>query len=459
MNIRTRLTLNFFGIVIIVVSIISASIYYFSAQYRQQDFYRRLKNRANNTAKLLMEFEEVNASLLQRMERENPANLPRQSVTIYNYKNEVLFSTEGEIRIPVDTTLLNKIRLTNEVRFIYNDFEVMGFLYTDQYDRFTVVAAAIDTNGRDALSNLRVVLIITFCISVILVSILGWIFSGRVLKPISKIVKEVGTITEANLDRRLDEGNRVDELSKLSQTFNKMLTRLQRAFFSQKHFIANASHEIKTPITVMAGEIEVTLLKPRSNEYYVNVLQSVLGGIKGMNKLSTQLLLLAQTSADNPEIKFSTTRIDDILWAVKDEITKANPNYQIDIHFDLNLVDADFIVAGDIELLKIVMLNLIDNGCKYSTDGKVTVTLTSSQEHITLEFVNNGPGIENQNLSRVFEPFFRIKTNKLVKGFGIGLPLAKRILDLHSGTITIDSKPNKTTTFRVTLPHGALIRI
>jgi signal transduction histidine kinase len=453
MNIRTRLTLNFFAIVILVVSIISLSIYYFSAQYREHDFYRRLKNRAINTAKLLIEFEEVNASLLQRMERGNPANLPQQSVTIYNFKNEIVFSTEGEVIVPVDTALLNRIRLRDNIKFKYEQFEVLGFLYADKYDRFTVIAAATDVNGLDALGNLRVVLLVTFSTSVFLVSILGWIFSGRVLKPISRIVREVDTITEANLDQRLDEGNRKDELSKLSQTFNKMLGRLQRAFFSQKNFIANASHEIKTPITVMAGEIEVSLLQPRSNEYYIKVLKSVLGGIKGINVLSTQLLLLAQTSTDSPTIKFASIRLDDILWSVKDELTRAHPESHIDIRFDLNLGNDDFIVRGDLELLKVVMLNLIDNGCKYSSDNTIIITIRSNAESVILEFINNGPGIEDENRQRIFEPFFRLKTNKKIRGFGIGLPLAKRILDLHRGTIVVESEANQQTIFSVTIPH------
>jgi signal transduction histidine kinase len=453
MNIRARLTLNFFGIVIIVVSIISLSIYFFSAQYREDDFYRRLKNRAINTATLLMQFEEVNAALLQRMERENPANLPEQSVTIYNYKNEVLFSTDGEVVIPVDTALLNRIRLRDNIKFRYQEFEVLGFLYADKYDRFTIVAAARDVNGLDALGNLRIVLLVTFAVSAIIVSFLGWIFSGRVLKPISKIVSEVDSITEENLELRLDEGNRKDELSKLAQTFNKMLGRLQRAFFSQKNFIANASHEIKTPITVMAGEIEVTLLQPRSNEYYIKILRSVLRGIKGMNVLSTQLLLLAQTSADKPGLKFASIRVDDILWGVKDELSRANPDYQIDIRFDLNLVASDFIVRGDLELLKVVVLNLMDNGCKYSTENAVAVTFKSNAEYVTLEFINDGPGIGAENQARIFEPFFRVKTNKKIQGFGIGLPLAKRIVDLHRGTISVESVPNHTTVFKITLPH------
>src|SRR5688572_19209445 len=129
MNIRTRLTVIFFTIVIVILTAISVSIYFFSSEYRQVDFYRRLKNRATNTAKLLIEVEEVNPELLRRIEKNNPASLPNQYIVIYNYKNEELYSSEMTAIIPKDTLLLNKIRLQGELKFKYENYEAVGFLF------------------------------------------------------------------------------------------------------------------------------------------------------------------------------------------------------------------------------------------------------------------------------------------------------------------------------------------
>lgn len=453
MNIRTKLTLAFFCIVIVVVSAVSLSIYYFSAAYREHDFFRRLKNRAINTAKLLIEYEEVDASLLQRMERDNPANLPMQRIVVFNYKNQIMFMSEGTIDVPTDSALLNRVRLDGEVRFTREMQQVLGFMHTDRYDRFTVIATAVDTNGLDALHNLRSILLITFAASVVVVSVLGWIFSGRVLRPISRIVSEVDNITEENLEKRLDEGNNNDELGKLARTFNKMLVRLQRAFFAQRSFIANASHEIKTPITVMAGQIEVSLMQRRMPEYYIETLRSVLDGIKGMNKLSNQLLLLAQTSSDVHEFQFQQIRMDDVIWSAKEELSKAHPSYEIDVRFDIQMEDKDFTVVGEIELLRVAVLNLMDNGCKYSTDNTVVVTVNSHHDHLIVEFVNHGKTISFEEESRIFEPFFRGASGKKAKGFGIGLPLTKRIMDLHRASIRLDNSQPGFTRFVISLSH------
>jgi len=296
---------------------------------------------------------------------------------------------------------------------------------------------------------------ITFCVSMVFVSILGWFFAGRVLSPISKIVDQVGNITEENLNRRLDEGNQRDELSKLARTFNRMLERLQGAFASQKNFIANASHEIKTPITVMAGEIEVALLLDRDKEYYIKILGSVLGGLKGLNRLSTQLLLLAQTSTDQPEKNFTSIRIDDILWEIKDELIKAFPAYRIDIRFDLALNHESLLMEGDEQLIKVVILNLMDNGCKYSDDHHVVITLDTNQRgFITLNFQNTGVGIDPDHVHRIFDPFFRGKHHLQTKGFGIGLSLVRQIVRLHRGDIRLESTHQKQTLFSVSFPVG-----
>ena len=361
MKIRTKLALNFFILVILVVSVVSFFIYFFSANYRQVDFYRRLRNRATNTAVVLIEIKQIDADLLKRMEQENPANLPNQFVKIYDENKRELYSSDVDNIIPFDNSFLEKVREEGEISLSKKGYEVLGFYFEGRNQNLLIVAGARDVYGLDALRNLRNIILITFSISLVLVSIFGWIFSGRVLKPISKIIKEVDSITAASLDQRLNEGNRKDELSKLAQTFNRMLSRIEAAFLAQKNFIANASHELKTPFTVMAGQIEVTLLQNRDNEYYIKILRSILDGIRRFNKLSTQLLLMAQTSAELPQKRFSVLRVDDFLWEAKQELEVMHKDYIIEILFDLHLTEDLLTIKGDELLLKVLIINLMDN--------------------------------------------------------------------------------------------------
>ena len=453
MKIRTKLAIIFFVLVNFVVCMISISIYLSSASYRHEDFYRRLKNRSINTALILIQIKEIDADLLKKIERENPASLPMQFVTIYDSTGVELYSSDTEGVMKVDSSFLQKILREGQFELVIKDHEVLAFNFHERNQNLLIVAGAQDIYGIDALKNLGSIIFITFIVSLVIVSLFGWIFSGRVLGPISKIVEEVDNITAANLSQRVNEGNGKDELSKLAQTFNRMLSRLEAAFLAQKNFIANASHELKTPFTVMAGEIEVTLLHSRDNQYYLKILRSVLEGIKRFNKLSTQLLLLAQTSADLPQKRFNPIRIDDFLWEAKKELDRLHPEYQIEILFDLNLTHDSLIINGDEELIKILLINLMDNACKYSNDSSVKITLTSiSHKSISIEFLNIGSGIDESEFDKIFEPFYRGKLDKKISGFGVGLSLAAKIADLHEGKISVTSSPGKETKFTVNLP-------
>lgn len=450
MKIRAKLTLIFFGIVILVLTGFSISIYYFSANYRETDFQRRLKNRAINVAKILVEVKEVDADLLKRLEQNNPANLPNQYVIIYDTAR-IVYQSDLTQPITIDSVLLQRIRQEKEIFFHEHMFQVVGFRMDEPGTHFLIIAAASDVYGWDALNNLRNILIIILLISVVLVSLIGWFYSGRVLQPINKIVTEVGTITELNLSQRLDEGNNKDELSKLAQAFNELLMRLQGVFNSQRFFIANASHEIKTPITAMRGAIEVALMQNRSDEYYRTSLKATLNNLNRLDDLSGQLLLLAHTSSQSPERNFSLLRIDDIFWEVKAQLQRVHPEYKIDIHFDLKVDHDSFQLEGDEQLLRVAIQNLIENGCKYSPEHLVTIHV-QSKDHgfITVLFENVGI-IEREHRDKIFEPFFRGRAARSQEGFGIGLSLVYWIVKLHGGTIDVKADSGKVI-FELKLP-------
>lgn len=451
MKIRTKLTFTFSLIVIVILTIVSIAIYYSSANYREMDFRRRLRNRGTNVANILLEFREVHPDLLRRMEKDNPASLPNQLIVVFDTNNTLIYQSDSTEVIPVDTELLNRVERQGEVRIRHNDYEILGFLITEGDQRYKVIAAAVDLYGYDALHNLRDILSIVFAVSIIVVTATGWVYAGGIVRPISRIVTEVDTITEASLDRRLDEGNRSDELDKLAQTFNRMLTRLEEAFLSQKNFIANASHELRTPIALIVAEIEATLINADKSRPHTEVLESLLESAKALNALANQLLLLAQTSTGQPEHRQQYIRVDEILWEAKCDVEKLHPEYSIDIHFALSLNDQSLIVRGDEQLLKIVFTNLIDNGCKYSFESSVHVTLNVSGRMVTIDFVNRGVGIPPEDVNRIFTPFFRGSNVAKIKGYGIGLSLASRIVELHRGSITLNARGTETC-FSVTFP-------
>jgi signal transduction histidine kinase len=287
--------------------------------------------------------------------------------------------------------------------------------------------------------------------------VVGRIYAERALSPIKQLVAEIAGISISNLNKRANEGNGSDELAQLAISFNAMLARLEAAFLVQRNFIANASHEMRTPLTAISGQLEVLLLKERTEEEYRTGVESVLQDIHKLNKLANRLLLLAQTDTDAPEANFNPVRVDDILWEARTDLLKMKPNFSIEVNLDDTITDLEELqVMGSDILLKTLVLNLMENGCKYSDDHVVKVSLGVRAKTIHLTFTDNGIGISEVDLKQLFEPFFRSNSIRNRDGHGIGLSLVKRICDLHKGTIEVWSELGKGSIFTVSLPLKTL---
>jgi signal transduction histidine kinase len=435
--------------------IASAAIYFSSAIFRREDFYSRLENKALITARLLVDVDEIDADLLKKIETDNPLNLPEERIIILDYNNETLYSTDTDNNrnLLISKALCDRIRLEGNLRYKQDRFEVLGLLYTGQYERFVVFAAAVDIYGQLKIKNLKTILFVVCLTSFLLFTLSGWFYSGKYLQPISNVIKQVEDISITSLNLRVDEGNGSDEIAQLARTFNRMLDRLEAAFKTQKEFISNASHELRTPLTSINGQLEVLMMKDRSAEDYKKVVESVLEDIKNIIDLSNRLLLLAHTSSESLENQHGRVRIDEIIWKSAEEIKKFNINYSINISIDDSLTDADqLIVTGEEFLLKTAVSNIIENACKYSDDHRVNIDINYSPGWISIAFADNGIGIEEADLAMVFEPFYRGSNAKMISGHGIGLSIVNRIIKNLGGNINISSVINKGTMIKIELP-------
>jgi signal transduction histidine kinase len=453
MQIRTRLTLQFLLIGGAIMIIASAAIYLSSSRFRRDDFKNRLRNKAISTATLLFDRDKAEAYDFLRIEKESPINLQNEKIIILNFKNDTVYSSDHSGDIKVGAGVLERIRSGNKVSYVKDSYEVLGTLYSTKYDRFVIIAAATDIEGTLYLEKLKIILFFVCLISLVLFFIGGWFFSGRALKPISDVVKKVEDISITSLNLRVFEGNGADEIGRLANTFNKMLERLETSFAMQKTFIANASHELMTPLTSINGQLEVLMMKDRSTTEYKSALNSVLDDIRSLINLSNRLLLIARTSAEGPVNFNNKIRIDEILWQAQEEIIRFNNSYRINISMDNSLTDSDqMIVVGDGYLLKVAVSNLIDNACKYSSDNTVEIKFRHIEKFIEVVFADRGIGIPDKDLQKIFEPFYRGTNTNSISGSGIGLPLVNQIIKNHNGTVKISSRVGKGTDVTIMLP-------
>ena len=433
--------------------IASIAIFLSSANFRREDFYNRLMDKARSTANLLFNTDGVDANRILRIENDSPVFVQNEKIIILNFKNDTVYNSDENSDIVIKNNYLDRVRMGYNIGYKQDPYTVLGTLYYTKYDRFVIIAAAIDAEGSAHLEKLKIILIIVCLISLLLFFIAGWFYSGRALKPISDVVKKVEDISITSLNLRVLEGNGTDEIGRLAKTFNKMLERLETSFGMQKNFIANASHELRTPLTSINGQLEVLMMKDRSTAEYKSALGSVLDDIKSLIDLSNRLLMIARTSAEDPVHFNKKIRIDEILWQIQEEITRFNKGYRINISMDDSLTDSDqMIVVGDDSLLKIAVSNLIDNACKYSSDHTVDIRFRHIEKFIEVVFEDRGIGISEGEHQKIFEPFYRGANTISFSGTGIGLPLVDQIIKNHNGTVKLVSQIGKGTVVTVLLP-------
>jgi signal transduction histidine kinase len=454
MQIRARLTLQFLLIGGMILIVSSIGVYYSSQSVVRNNFYNRLRDKARSTANLLFSTNRTDADRILNIEK--PADLPDEKIVIINLFNDIIYSTDESSDITVKNSVLEQVRAGNKISYKQDHYEVIGTLYFTHYDRFVIIAAAIDKEGSTQLDKLKLILIIVCLFCFLLFFIAGWFYAGRALKPISDVINKVEDISISSLHLRVNEGNGTDEIGLLAKTFNKMLGRLEKSFAIQKDFIANASHELRTPLTSINGQLEVLMLKDRSTEEYKTALSSVLDDIKSFIGLSNRLLLMARTSTEGQANLNEQVRIDEILWQIKDEMKRFKKEFQINIVIGNSLTDSDqMIVPGDESMLKAAFSNIIDNACKYSGDHSVDISLSHLEGYMELIFEDTGIGIPEEDLQKVFEPFYRGTNAASIDGSGIGLPLVNQIIKSHNGSIKLTSSIGIGTKVIVLLPSAS----
>ena len=456
MQIRNKLTLRFAMLVGSLLFAFAIIIFTLSATYRKQEFNQRLKERAVNTAKLLIDVKEINNNLLRIIDSTNYSALISDEVVVFDYfKKSLIYKSVDSSSIIIDEELLSRIRTEGEYAFRQGDREAIGLLYSNDFRRFVVISSAIDVYGINKLKNLLWVLFLSMIGSVIFIILIGRNFSRQALKPILNVISEVSTITASNLSQRVNEGNGHDEIARLAITFNKMLNRIETAFNLQKSFVSNASHELRTPLASITSQIEVVLMKTRKEDEYRQVLSSVLDDARGLTDLSNNLLEIARSDQELGTMKVEKVRMDELLIQTQSEIMLLHPEYMVNIDINDHTDDDehDLSVIGNENLLKIIMVNLIDNACKFSNNKQVKVVINFEKEVVKLSVTDQGMGIDEKDIPHIFEPFYRADNAQTKKGHGIGLSLIEKIVKLHQGNIKILSELKKGTTFEVSLPY------
>lgn len=453
MPVRLRITILFALVVFVILGVLCIAIYYFSSSSRTATIRKRLANRAITTARLLQQSEIFDQQLILRIDSSTTLTLKNKSVQAYNKTGQRIYrySDNPGDTLHIGNDILTKARENETYYFIEDSKEAVA--YFNKSDDVVVVCAAEDEEGKVNLARLKNILAASF-IGGLFVSLAGgYFFSGQLLQPVKEITHEVNDISVYNLDRRIKTGKAKDEWHHLSATLNNLLDRLKESFEMQRRFISNASHELSTPLTLISTQLEISLQRKRTEEEYRHVMQSALEDVHHMNSLVQMLLKFAMASGNAGGLNIDLIRVDELLMRLPGDIQKQDKQYNVSLNFN-QFPDEDdrLLVFGNEELLYVAIRNIVVNACKYSSDHLAKIILTVTGKGFSIEVIDTGVGIEEKELAKIFQPFYRIEETRKAKGFGLGLSLANRIIKLHKGEIRVISKAGYGTTFTINLP-------
>jgi signal transduction histidine kinase len=313
--------------------------------------------------------------------------------------------------------------------------EVDGrLLYVVAASPLAVVIRSVDTIIWT--SRIGIPLLIAF------VGLITWKATGRMLRPIERIRAEVDDMSSQTLDRRVPEPDTEDEVARLAQTMNRMLTRLEKSHARQREFVSDASHELRSPVTAMRAELEVALAHPSASNWR-DVATGVLEETARIERLVDDMLLLAQLD-EGAEAPAQLVDIGSIVHKAVGHIP--------DVELRVDIADGLMVRGRENELASVVR-NLLDNAVRHATSS-VVVTATAVMGKVVITVDDNGPGVPQAQRERVFQRFTRLDEARSRGGGGVGLGLAvvDRVVRHHDGSVAIEDSPDGGARFKVLLP-------
>jgi heavy metal sensor kinase len=288
----------------------------------------------------------------------------------------------------------------------------------------------------------------------LLVALAGRALTRRALAPLTAMSEAVRSIRPSELGRRVPVPAARDEVHDLGEAFNGLLDKLQEAFARQQRFTGDASHQLRTPLTAMLGQVEVALRRERSGENYQKVLGDLKSQIVRVQQIVEALLFLARAEG---EAHIPDRQVVDLReWAADHLRNWSSHPRASDFRVESD-ADAPLPVNVHAPLLGQLFDNLLDNACKYSEAGtQVTIRTSAAGPSCRLSIADAGRGIPAEELPRVFEPFYRTARSRRDgrNGTGLGLAVAQRIASAFGGRIAVDSREQRGTTFTIELPRG-----
>lgn len=444
MSIKQRITIWFAALVASLLLLFSLFIYQTYESYRRSLMRNRLQRRALAGQLYFQNRVEFH--------RSSYLTLPDQHETILGPANHVIYKSSGPDDHKLTKGLLAQAR-KGEVQFTYDappwnkpkEGVALSFIIGGQ--RYVSVVTAYDLPGRQASNSLLFILFVGNIVLLVIVAFAGFWFARRSMQPFDQLIEQMNPTSANDFSFRLQSTSKADEAAYLAGSFNELLARLQVLADSQEHFVAYASHEIRTPLTVVKGILETSIAYDHKLADTRISMEKALLRLEDAINLANSLLQLAEVEGlQSVKMQQDVNVVDTILDSIS-YFGEKHPNQQINFVLSDAFTEKSQVthVMGSSILLRTVLINILDNASKYSEKKTISLDVGLTDNQMTIAVTDQGMGIPNEQIADIFMPMMRASNVGKIPGFGLGLTIAKKIIDMHQGTLEVDSKTNQTT--------------
>jgi len=448
LSIKLKVTLWYSFLMVVVVSAVLAFMYLISSSVIEKDVKKELEAVVDSIGgSLHLDDDQVIVE----------GNLVQNGIYTVIYK-ENLSPIQGFFPLEYDNTnvdfrsdVLQTIKINGLNFYVYDRKVVLQ----DEEDKSTVWirgVAAADTTP-NLMKSLFQIALMTLPFMVLLAAIGGYLISRQAFKPIDRLMKAANEISDGkDLSKRIGLENSKDEIGRLAKSFDRMFDRLEDSFEAEKQFTSDASHELRTPITVILAQSELALSSAKTIEEHHEALGVIHRQALKISHLITQLLAFARLDQERGKPEFTKVDLSDLAQSVCDEQKEA---WESNNHLSYD-IQPNVTAQADPVLLNRLMSNLIENAYQYGKeDGHIKVSLSQSQKEIFFKVEDDGIGISKQEQEKIFQRFYQVSHSRTANergSMGLGLAMVQKIALLHKGSISVESALNKGSSFTFRFP-------
>lgn len=449
MKIKNKIALNLSLLFSAFLGIILTTIYLLFAEFRKDEFVDILKDRIASVSTHFDEDQDDRTANYTKISSTPTYSIQEEEILMFNEKFELIFSSIKDKE--VDWSSEDLIALKKEGTIYRRDKQTE--IYGEKIGKHYFLIESEDILGKEKLAYLGTLMLISFLVASSFMWIFSFLFARKMMMPLDLFQNTITRISANNLNERLPVTENKDEINLLAKVFNTMLERINRAYSSQKEFTASASHEIKTPLTRMAFQLENLAKLEKENSEAKTYIDSISGEVYELSYTVNSLLLLSKLEEQHFNQDLTLVRMDDVVFDAFEYVKRNFEFFQL--HFNIKKEDneiGDLTVKGIKPLLDIVFINLFKNACLYSFRQEVDIEISENAGGLSAKITSRGNIISESDARKIFKAFSRGENSTQKAGSGLGLRICKRILDFHHATISYQSQEPDYNIFTIQFP-------